>query len=69
MLGDLWFSLTASQVRTSFDQGETNTLSPQLHWNINPSMILEVGYQLVAARNYLIRSRTETFFSTLRIAL
>ncbi len=68
-LGDLWFNLTASQILTSVDKGETDTVSPQAHWNINSYMTLEGGYQLTTAKNYLMRSRTDTFFATLRVLL
>lgn len=69
LFGDLWFSLSASQVLTSVDRGENNNISPQLHWNINPFMTLDAGYELLTTRNYLIRSRRDTVFSTLRVLL
>ncbi len=69
MFGDLWFSVTASQVLTSADKGESDTVSPQMHWNINSYMTLEGGYQLSSAKNYLMRSKTDSVFGTLRVVL
>jgi hypothetical protein len=69
LLGDLWLSVAATQVLTSVDRGENDTVSPQLRWSINPFMQLDAGYQLLTTKNYLIRSRTDTFFATLRVIL
>ncbi len=69
LFGDLWFSFSATQVLTSVDKGENDIISPQLHWNINPSMTLDMGYELLTTRNYLIKSRRDSVFSTLRVLI
>jgi hypothetical protein len=67
--GDIWFSVTAVQVLTSLDNGENDTLSPQLRWNVNSFMVIETGYQLLTAKNNIVKSKTDTFFANLKVAL
>jgi hypothetical protein len=67
--GDIWFSVTATQVLTSVDNGENDTVSPQLRWNVNSYMVIEAGYQLLTSKNNFIKSKTDVFFANLRVAL
>ena len=66
--GALSFNFTATQVVTSEDHGESNTLTPSLRWQVNQYAFLDAGYQLATTKNISLRSRTESIFSTLRVA-
>jgi hypothetical protein len=67
--GDLWFSITASRVLSSADEGETTTISPQARWNLVSGASLEAGYQRTSSKNVLLKSKTDTFFASLRLLL
>jgi hypothetical protein len=67
--GDIWFSVTASQVLTSIDNGESNAVIPQLRWNVNSYTVIETSYQFLASKNIFGKSKTDTFFASLRVAL
>ena len=66
--GALSFNVTATQVVTSDDHGESDTLTPSLRWQVNQYAFLDTGYQLSTTKNISLRSKTESVFSTLRVA-
>jgi hypothetical protein len=68
--GDLWFGLTASQVMTSADDGESTTIQPQMRWNVVKGVSLDASYERTRFKNVLFRkSESDTYFASLRFVL